>query len=98
MKFYTGFTFVCGKKIDCNEIHPYISFVPVRINFIWALSYFPLLFQIISFILLRNISGWLRSRFSLLFAWFGKISLEVTIVVHFLVRLARAHQSNSLLL
>lgn len=34
---------------------------------------------IISYIVLRNISGVLRTRFSTLFAWFGKISLELFI-------------------
>ena len=36
-------------------------------------------FQLISYVLLRNVSGWLRSRYSTLFAWFGKISLELFI-------------------
>lgn len=35
------------------------------------------LFQIISYIVLRNISGVLRTRYSTFFAWFGKISLEL---------------------
>jgi hypothetical protein len=37
---------------------------------------------IISFILLRNISGVLRTRFSTFFSWFGKISLELFICMH----------------
>lgn len=32
---------------------------------------------IVSYITLRNMSGLLRSRYSIFFAWFGKISLEV---------------------
>lgn len=32
---------------------------------------------IVSFIILRNVSGLLRMRYSIFFAWFGKISLEV---------------------
>ncbi|CAB0017001.1 unnamed protein product [Nesidiocoris tenuis] len=32
---------------------------------------------IVSFIILRNLSGFLRSRYSSMFAWFGKISLEL---------------------
>jgi hypothetical protein len=31
----------------------------------------------VSFVLLRNVSGWLRSRYSSFFAWFGRISLEL---------------------
>lgn len=37
--------------------------------------------QMISFVVLRNITPYLRTRFSLLFAWFGKISLEVIITL-----------------
>ncbi|CAN7990099.1 unnamed protein product, partial [Ixodes hexagonus] len=59
-QFYTTFAFVCRTKPDCNEIHAYISFVPI-----------------ISYIILRNISGLLRTRYSTFFAWFGRISLEV---------------------
>ncbi|XP_017465459.1 PREDICTED: CAS1 domain-containing protein 1-like [Rhagoletis zephyria] len=72
--FYIGFSFLCRDKADCNEIHPYISFVPI-----------------ISFILLRNISNLLRSRFSLLFAWFGKISLELFICQYHIWLAADTH-------
>lgn len=34
--------------------------------------------QILSFILIRNIPGCVRSAYSSFFAWFGKISLEVS--------------------
>ncbi|XP_071148992.1 N-acetylneuraminate (7)9-O-acetyltransferase-like isoform X2 [Mytilus edulis] len=34
---------------------------------------------IISFILIRNVPGWLRTKYSSFFAWFGKISLELFI-------------------
>ncbi|KAK3082767.1 hypothetical protein FSP39_004725 [Pinctada imbricata] len=34
---------------------------------------------IVSFILVRNIFGWIRTRYSSFFAWFGRISLEVKI-------------------
>ena len=43
---------------------------------------FPL--QIVSFIVLRNLPGWLRKRYSVLFAWFGKISLEVSEAINIL--------------
>lgn len=36
-------------------------------------------FPVIGFILLRNIPGWFRTRYSSFFAWFGKISLELFI-------------------
>ncbi|KAK7113317.1 N-acetylneuraminate (7)9-O-acetyltransferase-like isoform X2 [Littorina saxatilis] len=34
---------------------------------------------VVSYILLRNVPGWLRTRYSSFFAWFGKISLELFI-------------------
>ncbi|VDI02333.1 Hypothetical predicted protein, partial [Mytilus galloprovincialis] len=34
---------------------------------------------IVSFILIRNVPGWLRTKYSSFFAWFGKISLELFI-------------------
>lgn len=60
--FYTTFTFICRNKLDCEEIHSYVVFVPI-----------------ISYIVLRNISGIFRIRFSSFFAWFGRISLELFI-------------------
>ena len=35
--------------------------------------------QIISYVLIRNVVGWIRTRYSSFFAWFGRISLEVCI-------------------
>lgn len=72
--FYIGFTVLCRDKSDCNEIHPYITFIPI-----------------ISFITLRNISGLFRSRFSLLFAWIGKISLELFICQYHIWLAADTH-------
>ncbi|VVC99019.1 unnamed protein product [Leptidea sinapis] len=57
---YVTFTFLCTNAFDCNEIHSYVSFLPVY-----------------GYILLRNISGALRTRHSSLFAWFGNITLEL---------------------
>ena len=34
-------------------------------------------FQIVSFVVMRNTFGWVRSRYSSFFAWFGRISLEL---------------------
>ncbi|XP_023335374.1 N-acetylneuraminate 9-O-acetyltransferase [Eurytemora carolleeae] len=59
---YTIFSFFCRNKADGNEIHPYISFVPI-----------------VSLVILRNMAGFLRSRYSTFFAWFGKISIELFI-------------------
>ncbi|XP_019618282.1 PREDICTED: CAS1 domain-containing protein 1-like [Branchiostoma belcheri] len=59
---YTVFMTTCSSKVECNRLHPYISFLPIT-----------------SFILVRNIPGYLRSRYSTFFAWFGKISLELFI-------------------
>jgi N-acetylneuraminate 9-O-acetyltransferase len=72
--FYTTFTFFCKNKLDCEEIHSYVVFIPI-----------------ISFIILRNISGVLRTRFSTLFAWFGKISLELFICMHHIWLAADRH-------
>lgn len=60
--FYTTFSFLCRNKLDCEEIHSYVVFVPI-----------------ISYIVLRNLSGMFRIRFSSFFAWFGRISLELFI-------------------
>ncbi|XP_045495488.1 N-acetylneuraminate 9-O-acetyltransferase [Colias croceus] len=57
---YVTFTFFCTNTFDCNEIHSYVSFLPI-----------------VSYILLRNVSGALRTRHSSLFAWFGGITLEL---------------------
>ncbi|XP_066263455.1 N-acetylneuraminate 9-O-acetyltransferase-like isoform X1 [Branchiostoma lanceolatum] len=59
---YTVFMTTCSSKVECNRLHPYISFLPIT-----------------SFILVRNVPGYLRSRYSTFFAWFGKISLELFI-------------------
>lgn len=72
--FYTTFTFFCKNKLDCEEIHSYVVFIPI-----------------ISFIVLRNISGVLRTRFSTLFSWFGKISLELFICMHHIWLAADRH-------
>ncbi|XP_034831379.1 N-acetylneuraminate (7)9-O-acetyltransferase [Maniola hyperantus] len=57
---YVTFTFFCTNTFDCNEIHSYVTFLPI-----------------VSYILLRNVSGVLRTRHSGLFAWFGTITLEL---------------------
>lgn len=59
---YTTFSFLCRNKLDCEEIHSYVSFVPI-----------------VGYMVLRNVSGMFRIRFSSLFAWFGHISLELFI-------------------
>lgn len=59
---YTSFSFICRNKLDCDEIHSYIVFIPI-----------------IGYLVLRNISGILRTRYSTFFAWFGRISLELFI-------------------
>ncbi|MPC25017.1 CAS1 domain-containing protein 1 [Portunus trituberculatus] len=57
---YTTMTVICTNKPDCNEIHPYVVWVPIT-----------------GFIVLRNMVGILRTRYSSFFAWFGRISLEL---------------------
>lgn len=71
---YATFAFLCRNKPECNEVHPYISFVPI-----------------ISYIILRNISGLLRTRYSTFFAWFGRISLELFIAQYHIWLAADTH-------
>ncbi|KAL4216929.1 N-acetylneuraminate 9-O-acetyltransferase [Mactra antiquata] len=59
---YAAFSAFCRNKQECNEVHSYISFIPI-----------------VSFILIRNIPGGIRTRYSSFFAWFGRISLELFI-------------------
>ncbi|XP_029649299.1 N-acetylneuraminate 9-O-acetyltransferase-like isoform X1 [Octopus sinensis] len=59
---YTVFACVCRTKPHCNDVHSYLTFLPI-----------------ISYIILRNVPGWLRTKYSTFFAWFGKISLELFI-------------------
>ncbi|XP_046397120.1 N-acetylneuraminate 9-O-acetyltransferase [Ischnura elegans] len=59
---YTGFSFLCRNKLECNEVHSYVVFVPI-----------------LGYIVLRNVSGALRTRHSAFFAWFGRISLELLV-------------------
>ncbi|KAK7929625.1 hypothetical protein WMY93_006020 [Mugilogobius chulae] len=58
---YSVWASSCESKAQCNQIHPYISVVPI-----------------LAFILIRNIPAVARSVYSSFFAWFGKISLEVS--------------------
>ena len=71
---YFVFSLLCRNKSECNEIHPYISFIPI-----------------ISFIMLRNLSGRLRSRYSSFFAWIGRISLELFILQYHIWLAADTH-------
>uniref|UniRef100_T1INP0 Cas1p 10 TM acyl transferase domain-containing protein n=1 Tax=Strigamia maritima TaxID=126957 RepID=T1INP0_STRMM len=71
---YSVFAKLCRNKTECNEVHPYVSFVPI-----------------VSYIILRNISGLLRTRYSTFFAWFGKISLELFICQYHIWLAADTH-------
>ncbi|KAK7501363.1 hypothetical protein BaRGS_00007488, partial [Batillaria attramentaria] len=46
---------------------------------------------IVSYIMLRNVPGWLRTRYSSFFAWFGKISLELFICQYHIWLAADTH-------
>ena len=74
LSMYFVFSHLCRNKSECNEIHPYISFVPI-----------------ISYIMLRNLSGRLRSRYSSFFAWIGQISLELFILQYHIWLAADTH-------
>jgi hypothetical protein len=71
---YFGFMSRYNSKKDCNEIHSYVSFIPV-----------------LSYIVLRNACGCVRSRVSTLFAWFGRISLELFIAQYHIWLAADTH-------
>lgn len=60
--------------ILCKSSSPY--FIPLTYLFFPAWN--PKI-QIIGYIIVRNIFGSLRKRFSLFFAWIGRISLEVSV-------------------
>ncbi|ESP04229.1 hypothetical protein LOTGIDRAFT_180023 [Lottia gigantea] len=71
---YTIFSCFCRNKLECNEFHSYLTFLPI-----------------ISYIVLRNVPGWLRTRYSSFFAWFGRISLELFIVQYHIWLAADTH-------
>ncbi|CAL4067516.1 unnamed protein product, partial [Meganyctiphanes norvegica] len=71
---YSSMTFFCTNKPDCNEIHPYVAFVPI-----------------VGYIILRNIVGSLRTRYSSFFAWFGRISLELFVCQYHIWLAADTH-------
>ncbi|GFU04031.1 n-acetylneuraminate 9-O-acetyltransferase [Nephila pilipes] len=71
---YAIFAFLCRNKLECNEVHPYISFVPI-----------------LSYVILRNISSYLRTKYSMFFAWFGNISLELFIAQYHIWLAADTH-------
>lgn len=50
--------------------------------------------QIVGFILLRNMFGFLRCRYSSFFAWFGRISLELFISQYHIWLAADTHGNH----
>ncbi|XP_042898076.1 N-acetylneuraminate (7)9-O-acetyltransferase isoform X2 [Parasteatoda tepidariorum] len=74
ISIYAMFAFLCRNKMECNEIHPYISFVPI-----------------LSYLTLRNVGGYLRTKYSTFFAWFGNISLELFIAQYHIWLSADTH-------
>ncbi|XP_069959056.1 N-acetylneuraminate (7)9-O-acetyltransferase isoform X1 [Cherax quadricarinatus] len=71
---YSTMTLICTNKPDCNEIHPYVAWVPI-----------------LGFIVLRNMVGILRTRYSSFFAWFGRISLELFVCQYHIWLAADTH-------
>ncbi|XP_071552262.1 N-acetylneuraminate (7)9-O-acetyltransferase [Panulirus ornatus] len=71
---YSTMTLLCTNKPDCNEIHPYVVWVPI-----------------LGFIVLRNMVGILRTRYSSFFAWFGRISLELFVCQYHIWLAADTH-------
>ena len=81
---YALFAFLCPNKEACNSAHSYLVIVPVSgcrrdmwLTFLSHKSCSPP--QIVSYILVRNCCGAVRQKYSTLFAWFGRISLEVSL-------------------
>nr|XP_027211250.1 N-acetylneuraminate 9-O-acetyltransferase-like [Penaeus vannamei] len=71
---YSSMTFICSTKPDCNEIHPFVAWVPIT-----------------GYIILRNMIGILRTRYSSFFAWFGRISLELFVCQYHIWLAADTH-------
>ncbi|XP_064107706.1 N-acetylneuraminate 9-O-acetyltransferase-like isoform X1 [Macrobrachium nipponense] len=71
---YTTMALLCTNKPDCNEIHPYVVWVPI-----------------LGYIVLRNLVGILRTRYSSFFAWFGRISLELFVCQYHIWLAADTH-------
>lgn len=59
---YALFAATCSDKASCDEIHAYVSVIPI-----------------ISYLILRNSNELVRSRHSALFAFIGRISLELSL-------------------
>ena len=73
-KYLTGKNKHFRNKLDCNEVHPYISFIPI-----------------VSFMLLRNMTGFVRSRYSSFFAWIGRLYIEMMIAQYHIFLSADTH-------
>ncbi|KAK4300437.1 hypothetical protein Pmani_027363 [Petrolisthes manimaculis] len=71
---YSALTSFCTSKPDCNEVHPYVVWVPI-----------------LGYIVLRNMIGVLRTRYSAFFAWFGGISLELFVCQYHIWLAADTH-------
>lgn len=98
----SAYAVLCPNSVDCDEVHSYTTFIPVsNIILIKLLSdhlsiFFKVLIsllslQIVSYLVLRNVFGILRSRYSSMFAWFGRISLELCMCQYHIWLAADSH-------
>jgi hypothetical protein len=75
---YVLLIFNCRTRTECDEFHSYVAFVPVCTQTGYSRKFD---LQIVSYLILRNMFGWMRSKVSHFFAWFGRIALEVNKIV-----------------
>lgn len=61
-----------------NEVFVCVCDLLVTHSHSFSFCFFFSFLKILAFILIRNIPGYVRSVYSSFFAWFGKISLEVS--------------------
>ncbi|RZF39634.1 hypothetical protein LSTR_LSTR001155 [Laodelphax striatellus] len=83
-----GAVFLATVGLGCSLAFALLCHTKLQCNEVHSYTVFV---PIVSYILLRNISGMLRTRYSSLFAWFGRISLELFLCQHHIWLAADTH-------